>query len=188
MATKQRLTLEQFLALPETKPASELVDGEVIQKAMPTLAHMIIQRLLSFVFTLYLREHPGGEAGPELRCIFGPPGEERGRVPDFVYVSAARWQGTRGDEPLRGAPDLAVEIVSPDDRPGRVAEKVAFYLLNGVRLVWIIDPADRTVTVLTPDGASHVLGEDDTLENADVLPGFSTVVRDILPPVEPSTA
>ena len=184
MATTTKLTLEQFLTRPDTEPASELIDGEVVQKAMPTWAHMIIQRLLSFVFTHYLEAHPGGNAGPELRCVFGPPGAAWGRVPDFVFVSPERIGATRGGEPLWAAPDLAVEILSPDDRPGRVAEKVAFYLLNGVRMVWIIDPAERTMIVLTADGRSRTLTDADTLDGGDVVLGFSVAVRDILPPAE----
>lgn len=62
MTTTERLTLEQFLALPETKPGTEFIAGEACQKTMPTTAHIVIQRLLSFVFTLFLREHPIGEA------------------------------------------------------------------------------------------------------------------------------
>ena len=111
MTTTGTLTLEQFLALPETEPASEYIDGEVVQKTMPTWGHGVIQRLLSFVLTVYLRTHPAGDAGSEIRCIFGPPGAERTYVPDYVFVVAARLQGEAG--PFRGAPDLAVEILSP---------------------------------------------------------------------------
>ena len=86
MATTRRLTLEEFLALPETEPASEFIEGEVVQKPMPTKAHMSVQRLLSFVFTLYLRAHPGAEAGPELRCVLGPDGGDV--VPGFAVPVA----------------------------------------------------------------------------------------------------
>ncbi len=182
MTTKPKLTLEEFLALPETEPASELIDGEVVQKPMPTFEHGIIQRLLSFVFTLYLRAHPDGEAGSEVRCIFGPRGHERPYVPDYVFVWDARRRGLLRGQPFRGAPDLAVEILSPDDRMVRVMDKVAFYLANGVRLVWIINPEARTVTVMTTLSTSHTLFEHDVLDGGEILPSFSTPVRDILPP------
>lgn len=64
----------------------------------------------------------------------------------------------------------------------RVMDKVTFYLTNGVRLAWIINPEARTVTVATTPAASRTLFEDDTLDGGDVLPGFSTPVRDMLPP------
>ena len=182
MTTKPKLTLEEFLELPETEPASELIDGDVVQKPVPTFEHGIIQRLLSFVFTLYLRAHPNGEAGSEVRCIFGPPGHERPYVPDYVSVWDARRRGLRKGQPFRGAPDLAVEILSPDDRMVRVLDKVAFCLAHGVRLVWIINPDARTVMVMTTPLIARTLFEDDVLDGGEVLPGFSTPVRDILPP------
>ena len=188
MAIKQKLTLEQFLALPETKPGCEYIDGEVAQKTMPTTAHIVIQRLLSFVFTLFLRDHPLGEAGPEWRCIFGPPGAEQARLPDFAFVSWAHLSGDAWNGPHRGPPDLAVEVLSPDDRPGAVAAKIVFYLLHGVRLVWLIDPDERTVQVFTADGESRVLHDEDTLDGGNVLPGFAVHVRDILPPPGPLVA
>ncbi|MFN8558750.1 MAG: Uma2 family endonuclease [Dehalococcoidia bacterium] len=78
MATGTKLTLEEFLALPETKPGCELVDGQVVQKPMPDTDHAVIQRLLSFVFTVFLQGRPIADGGPEWRCIFGPPGAGSG--------------------------------------------------------------------------------------------------------------
>lgn len=182
MATTAKLTLAEFLALPETEPASELIDGEVRQKPMPTWDRGVIQRLLSFVLTLYLQSHPIGEAGSEVRCIVGPAGGERPLVPDFIFVRADRLR--RGEQHFHGAPDLAVEILSPDDRMTVVMEKVRFYLAHGVRLVWLIDPDRRTVTVMAPPGTTRILTEDEMLDGGDVLPGFACAVREILPPPE----
>ena len=179
--TTTHLTLEQFLALPETKPYREYVDGEVIRKAMGDIPHSAIQTLLSFVFTLYLRQYPGGFAGSELRCIFGPAGRERAYVPDAVFIRAGRLRIRRG--PFRAAPDLAVEILSPDDRKSRVQKKIRFYRENGVELVWLIDPAKRIVTVYDASDET-TLSEMDTLTGGTVMPGFAVPVSEILPPVE----
>lgn len=187
MATGTRLTLDEFLSLPETKPGSEYIDGEVVQKSMPTTDHAIIQRLLSLVFGLFLRAHPIAEGGPEWRCVFGPTGGEWGRLPDFALVLRERLRNTRGDEPFFGAPDFAVEITSPDDRISDLLEKVRFYLDNGVRLVWLIDPSTRTVMVWTSWGAARLAKEEELLDGGDVLPGFSVLVRDILPPRDLAT-
>jgi Uma2 family endonuclease len=181
--TAAKLTLREFEALPETEPASELIDGEVVQKPMPTFEHGVIQSLLSFVLLTFLRAHPLGAVGSEVRCIFGPAGSERPYVPDLVFIRSERVRLISRRQPFRGAPDLAVEILTPDDRPDRVAAKVAFYLLHGVRLVWLVDPEARAVTVLTSDGRSERLGEEATLDGNDVLPGFAVPVRDILPPL-----
>jgi Uma2 family endonuclease len=184
MTTRQKLTLAEFLALPETEPASELIDGEVVQKPMPTIGHGIVQRLLSFVFTLYLRAHPDAEAGSEIRCIFGPPDGLEPYVPDFVFFWNARERGIRAGQAFYGAPDVAVEILSPDDRVLRVTDKVTFYLTYGVRVVWIINPKARTITVMTTPSASVTLSEDEVLDGGDVLPGFNVAVRDVLPPAD----
>ncbi len=184
MSTGTKLTLDEFLALPETKPGSEYVDGEVVQKPMPTTDHAIIQGLLSLVFGLFLRANPVAIGGPEWRCVFGPPGRERARLPDFALVLRERLRTTRGDEPFFGPPDIAVEVMSPDDRMSDVLDKVRFYLENGVRLVWLIDPATRSVMVWTSWGEARVLAEDDTVDGGDVLPGFSSPVADLLPPRE----
>ena len=184
MATAAKLTLEDFLALPETKPGSEFIDGEVVQKTMPSTDHTIIQRLLSFVFTLFLREFPIAEGGTEWRCILGPPGHELARLPDFALVLRERLRGLRGDEPFRGAPDFAVEILSPDDRMSDALAKVRLYLEHGVRLVWLIDPRTRTVLSWSAWGSPRQFGEDDTLDGGDLFPDFSTTVRDILPPLD----
>lgn len=184
MATIAPLTLDQFLALPETKPGSEYIDGEVAQKTMPSTGHSIIQRLVSFVFTLYLREHPIADGGSEWRCIFGLPGDEQARLPDFALALRERLRSTRDDQPFRGAPDFAVEILSPDDRMSDALAKVRFYLEHGVRLVWLIDPRTRIVLVWSAWGTPEQVVEDGMLDGRDVLPGFSTPVRDILPPLD----
>lgn len=102
--TKPKLTLEQFLARRDTEPASEYIDGEVVRKPMPTTWHGVIQRLLSFVLTLYLRAHPVGDAGSEIRCIFGPVGHERAYVPDYVFVLTPNGAGFPSNTPFRGPP------------------------------------------------------------------------------------
>lgn len=117
-------------------------------------------------------------------CIFGATGREWAVVPDFVLVRRERLRGTRGDEPFRGAPDFAVEILSPDDRMSDVLDKVRFYLEHGVRLVWLIDPRTRTVFVWSVWGTPRQYTEADTLDGGDVFPDFRTAVRDILPPRE----
>lgn len=182
MATTRKLTLEEFLSLPEASPASEFIDGEVRQKPMPNGVHATVERLLSFVITLFLRDHPIGEAGSEWRCVFGPPGRERAWVPDFVFIAHEHLAEGEMERAHYGPPDLAVEILSPDDRASDVLDKISFYVAHGVRLLWVIDPRLRTVAVYTAGGRTGTLTENDALDGGDVLPGFITGVRDILPP------
>ena len=104
------------------------------------------------------------------------------RGPDLSFVATGRLP-TAGVPasfvPL--APDLAVEIRSPDDRAGAVAEKVTNYLDAGTRLVWVIDPAGRRVTVYRADGSTAELTDSDWLDGETVLPGFRCWIGDVLP-------
>lgn len=184
MATTTKLTVEEFLALPDTKPGSELINGEIVQKSMPNVAHMLIQQLLDLIVGVFIQQNGLGISGPEGRCILGPPGGERPLLPDFLFVAREHVAGLDLHGPIRRAPDLAVEILSPDDRMTDVMDKLRFYLLHGVRLVWLIDPDSRTLTVMTSVSEARILSEDDTLGGGDVLPGFRCAVRDLLPPTE----
>ncbi len=176
MATRSIVTLEQFLGTEETKPASEYACGEVFQKPMPDGPHAAIQGFLTVVLYSYLAQTGIGRAFPELRCVFGPPGRQRIYVPDLVYVAASKLPIPRH---LQAAPDLAVVVLSPDQHMPAFLDKIQFYLLYGVRLVWVIDPATATVVVQTPGEEARVLQTGDTLDGGEVLPGFSVPVADI---------
>lgn len=176
MATISGMTIEQFLKMEETKPASEYAYGEAFQKPMPDGPHAAIQFFLAVVLGPYLTQAGIGRAFTELRCIFGPPGRQRSYVPDLVFVSQAALPIPRH---LHAAPDLAVEILSPDQHRPQFLDKIQFYLLHGVRLVWVIDPATATVAVQTPGEEARILRSGDTLDGGEVLPGFSVAVDDI---------
>jgi Uma2 family endonuclease len=184
MSVTRMLTLEEFLARPDTEPASEFWCGEAVQKPMPTNAHSILQPYIWMLLYQFLGRHPLGRVRTEWRCIFGPPRRRRAFVPDVVYASFARMppvEDATHHPYLETAPDLAVEILSPKDRPGRLASKLRFYLLHGVGLVWVVDPAARTITVYVPGEADErVLRAGDTLDGGDVLPGFRAEVADIM--------
>lgn len=181
MATATRLSLKEFLALPETEPASEYDCGEVIQKPMPDQAHALLQLFLGSLILQFLGRSSIGRVGTEWRCVFGPRGQRQSFVPDLVFVSQARMpKGSALRYRYLGtAPDLAVEILSRGQPDERFDKKIAFYLAHGVRLVWIIDPRSRLVTVLAPGQEPRTLGNGDTLDGGDVLPGFEVAVAEI---------
>jgi Uma2 family endonuclease len=177
--TKVLLTLQEFLDLDkqdDIKPYREFVGGEVFQKPMPNLDHARIQRFVLFILTSFLREKGIGEVLPEFRCIFGPETRRRAYVPDLCFVLSSR---LTDEMYLYGAPDLAIEVLSPDHHRSRLLEKVQAYLLYGTRLVWIIDPETKTVTAESPGTDPRVLGTDDVLDGGEVLPGFSVPVAEI---------
>ena len=108
---------------------------------------------------------------------FRPSGRQRTYVPDLVFVSSAHLPIPRH---LLRAPDIAVEVLSPDQHWPQLIDKIQFYLLNGVRLVWIIDPETRTVTIEAPGQEAQILQSGDTLTGNDVLPGFSVEIDRIM--------
>jgi len=150
----------------------ELVDGRVIEMAPVGPEHGRIDRRLVMPLGNFVESRGLGEV--YLNTGFHLP---RGRVraPDQAFVAAARIAANpppaRGFWPL--APDLAVEIVSPDDRVGEIEDKVAEYLAAGVRLVWLVYPERRIVDVRAAEAPPRVLGAEDTLDGGAVLPGFS---------------
>lgn len=176
MAAVARLTLDEFMHFPETKPASEYMCGEAVQKPMPDWSHGTIQGFLVVVLFQFLARTGLGRALPEFRCIFGPPGGERAFVPDLVFIARDRLPEGKY---LYAAPDLAVEVLSPDQPQAEFAAKLDFYRRHGVRLVWVIDPIRSTIAVLTSDADALLLTIDDTLDGGDVLPGFSVPVAEI---------
>jgi len=182
MAVKSRVTLDEFLLMEDQKPALEYACGEVFQKSMPNRKHSKIQIFLGVVLFQFLAKARIGEALTEFRCVFGPRGRERAFVPDLVYVAN---EHVTAEDYLRIAPDLAVEILSPGQNVARLLDKTQFYLLHGVRLVWMIDPEAATIAVLSPTEESRSLFGGDTLDGGDVLPGFSVAVDDIFAQLRP---
>lgn len=150
MATKTRLTLQEFLAMPEEKPYREFVDGEVVEKTMPTEGHAELANRLGRLWE-ELAERAGIRirVGPEMRYMLAVgTRSERVFLPD---LSVRRRSSPRqlGTAPISDPPDIAVEILSPEDRPARVAEKTQFYMQSGIT-EWLIDPDSQSLTVFTP--------------------------------------
>lgn len=170
MTTPTRITVEEFLAMEETKPYLELIDGEVVQKAMPGPKHSAAVLYLGTELTLFLRTHPIARADTELRHI--ERDEQRIFLPDICVTLRDRFpRGATG--PIEVIPDFAIEVLSPDDRAGRVAERVDFYLRSGTTLVWNIDPEFETVAIYRPGSAPEFRRGTGALDAEPILPGFS---------------
>jgi Uma2 family endonuclease len=101
------------------------------------------------------------------------------RVPDVAFVRAERIPPGRSKGFIQGAPDLAVEIISPTDRASEVKAKAQDWLEAGCRVVWVVDPETKTVTVYRGGAETVLFRESDTLSGGDVLPGFSLPVSEI---------
>jgi len=143
-----RMTLDEFLALPETKPYREFVRGEVFEKPMPSNDHSELVFELIGLLRDYLKSHPEGRGGTELR--HADRDEDRVYLPDINVTQGPR-HGRRGSTaPIEQAPGFAIEVLSPDDRASRILDKTDFYMRSGVRLVWLVDPENESITVYRP--------------------------------------
>jgi Uma2 family endonuclease len=109
------------------------------------------------------------------------------RVPDLMIYDKARWEEYKantpdwGDKPFVLVPDLCVEVISPTDKYSDVDAKVAGYLRDGVRLVWVFDPREKAVNVHTSSGSIR-LTRTDMLDGGEVLPGFKLPLSDLFQP------
>jgi Uma2 family endonuclease len=125
-------------------------------------------------------EHDLGEVFiSDSRFVF--PGSPPSWVaPDVAFVSAARLSSSGfSDGYSRRIPDLVMEVKSPSNTEADILEKIAVYLGGGVRLVWLVRPIERTVTVFRPHGPEQILHENDALDGEDVLPGFRLSLSDL---------
>jgi Uma2 family endonuclease len=183
MAVERRLvTAEELLALPDDGLRRELIDGEVREMAPASGGHGLDAGTILVNLGGFLRVHPIGVAlAAETGFILGRA-PDRVRAPDVaVVLYARRPRETIGPGYLEGAPDLAVEVVSPNDRAEEVAEKVADWLAAGASMVWVVYRGPR-IEVHSADGRVQRLGADDEVDGADVMPGFHMRVRDLLDP------
>jgi Uma2 family endonuclease len=182
MSVKQRLvTAEELLAMPEPPGMSlELVDGELVEVSPASFQHGLIATMLAGRLGDFARQQNLGFAMGDNVGYVLRRNPDHVRAPDVSFI--AREQAPRGDDVgrfVQGAPTLAVEIVSPNDRASEVRNKVQDYLDAGTQQVWVLWPTSRSASVYRPDSDTRELGPDATLDGGDILPGFSVRVSDL---------
>lgn len=183
MATKARLTADDLWRMGEGDVRRELVDGQIVEMAPTSALHgritgRIYRRLDEHVERSGDGEVLVGDVGFILSLPYDP---ECVRAPDVAFVSRERLTGDRlPNRFLRGAPDLAVEVLSPSENPVNVQRKVRDYIEAGARLVWVIAPEAGTATVYRADGSARLLRERESLEGEDVLPGLRIPMAAVL--------
>ena len=169
-----QITLAEFLELPDTKPASEYIDGEVIQKPIPQKQHSIIQKKLLFAIDPILSDAGIGQAFPELRCTFGG----RAVVPDVVVFEEAHISTyDENDDAINIVsipPDWTIEILSPEQSTTRVLKNISHCLAHGTQMGWLIDPTDRSIFICLPDRTFQMIDEPTTILP---VPAFATAIE-----------
>jgi Uma2 family endonuclease len=177
MSERRLYTAAEYAEL-DLEAKTELVRGVIVFEVrdQPKPAHCYTAGEIFYAIRHYLETHPIGLLLPELDCQT-ERGPDTVRRPDVSFISYARARSLREWEIPYLAPDLAVEVLSPSNRAGEMATKMAEYFANGTRLVWLADPKKRTVAVHAPDTLPYILGNGEFLDGGDVLPEFRVAVN-----------
>ncbi len=174
----EKMSLKDFLNLPETKPAKEYIDGNIYQKIMPQGKHSRLQTRLSTAINQAGESQKLLLAFTELRCTFA----NRSIVPD---ISVFLWKNIPLDEEgeiidrFQIPPDWIIEILSPDQAPNSVINKIIFCLNNGTKLGWFIDTNDKSVMVFQPNKLPEIKYNNDNLTVLNVLENWQITVNDL---------
>ncbi len=177
-STVRAATEEELLRTPRDGRKYELVDGEI--RVSPAgsrhgaVTLRIGARLLAFV-----EEHRLGHVFESSTGFRLPGGNVRS--PDVAFVARGRFERDElpeGFSPV--VPDLAIEVLSPEDRPRQVLDKIGEYLQAGVRLVWVVDPRKARAAIYRSLTDVREVGAGDALDGEEVVPGFRCVLGEIL--------
>jgi len=167
----------RFIALPENDERRlEYVAGEIVE-AVPNSYSSVVAVQIAGPMGAFVEEKGlgyvlGADGGYQV-------GQDR-YIPDVSFISRQRQPDPPHDTFIANPPDLAVEVLSPTDRPRTVRTKIHNYTRAGT-VVWVVDPDDKTVEVYIPGQAVRTLGLSDTLDGGDALPGFALAVKDMFP-------
>ncbi|MBM3239662.1 Uma2 family endonuclease [Candidatus Poribacteria bacterium] len=169
----ESITLEQFMA--NDYESYEYVKGELVLMSTPTMVHGEISSNIVILLGNHVRQNQLGRIyTAETTFQIG----ESGRKPDVAFVSQERLPENRHQaSPI--PPDLAVEVVSPTDKVYDVQEKALEYLDAGTKMVWVIEPIAKTVTVYRSPSDIKILTPNDTLTGEEVIKGFQCAVSEI---------
>jgi len=175
------LTIADLDSMPDDGNRYELIEGELFVSCSPSLTHQSVAGNIFISVTTYLIENPIGKIWMTPGVIFS---ESSGVIPDLVYVSNERCAEIASGDRVRGAPDLAIEIVSPgveNERRDRLAKR-QLYGKYGVKEYWIVDFQTRTIEVYVLQGQrlqhQSLLTAKDEITSS-VLPGYSYRVETI---------
>ena len=173
------LTIDEFLALPEQEePSLEFLRGEVIEKPMPSELHGRTVGELTRRIGNHLNASKEGRVVVKVR--------HAARRQDWVFLPdlnvRLKRPGDGGPQrrgAVEGVPDMAVEVLSPDDRASRWLERVSLYMESGTKLLWVVDPEEQTIRVFRPGETSLVFRTGDVLDAEPVLKGFELDLADL---------
>ena len=179
MGAKTILSLREFEQLEDDGLFYELDEGELISMSPAKRKHGRIQHRIISLLDKYLDRKPLGEVYVSETGFLLSREPATVRAPDVAFVRAGQASEESPDGYIEGAPDLAVEVVSPSDSARSITRKVVQYLRHGGHTVWVVYPEAEEVHVFEASGSSRVLQGEQPLEAPDLLPGFSVTVRSL---------
>jgi Uma2 family endonuclease len=170
-------TAEEFEALPYDGHEYELINGQPKEMSAPSTRHGKITAKLVISLGIFMEKNPLGEILTGSATVLNSKSAPR---PDVAFIREKRMAGTDYDTAFPGAPDLAVEVISPSDIWFEIQDKIGEYLQAGVQLVWLIDPRSKLVFAYHPgDLKPLTLDVNDELDGEDVIPGFKLKVSEL---------
>jgi len=173
------MTAEELLHTSIPNKRTELVGGRLVVREPAGYRHGAVTVNLTIRLGQHVELTGAGQllAAETGFTLFRNP--DTVRAPDIAFVRRERIPTNTVAFPEL-APDLVVEALSPDDRPGETLAKIGDWLEAGVQIVWVIDPERRLARTYRADGTESVLGDTDELTGEDVLPGFRCILGSIL--------
>lgn len=176
--SKRYMTESDLMNVADDSCRHELVAGVIVAEPFPTHGHDRTFRRVLRLLGDFAESHGLGEVFGEAGYVLArDPDTVRG--PDLSFISRERLKDFDDARLFSGAPDLAVEILSPSNRRGEMHAKVADFLAAGARLVWVVDPKRKSVTTYRTLLSPRRFGVNDTLDGEDVLPGLMILVEAI---------
>jgi Uma2 family endonuclease len=173
--TSQRVTAEELLAMPRGEPC-ELIAGEIVMMTPPGYEHADIMVTIASLLRAHAVRNKLGKVLGEVGFVIARD-PDTVRAPDVAFVRQDR-QPKERSKYYPGAPDLAVEVISPTDRQADVDDKAQQWLDAGTPLVWVVWPVTRSVTIHRAGQAPRILHEQDAITGEEVLPGFECRVAE----------
>ena len=172
MSSPVIMTAEELHRVNYPDKCIELVRGRLVVKEPAGYRHGRIVARVAKVLTDHVDDNALGEilAAETGFTLFRDP--DTVRAPDIGFVRRGRVPDPVPSGYAELAPDLVVEVLSPDDRPGQVLAKVGDWLEAGVKLVWVVDPERRLAHIYRADGSESVIDDAKMLDGEDVVPGF----------------